>query len=99
MHYFKKLGTFCLCIIFIACQQKPDFSKIKSGMSTEDVVRLLGRPESRKPMIESEWWIYQDPEKHVLIIRGDTVVKCITQTEAVKVMEQTLKNLDSLKHG
>lgn len=68
-------------------------------MSGPDVVRLLGRPESRKPMIESEWWLYQDPEKHVLIIRNDTVVKCITQTEAVKVMEQTLKNLDSLKHG
>jgi len=67
-------------------------------MRSEDAIQALGRPESRKPMIESEWWLYGDPEKHVLIIKDDTVVKCLTQAEAVKVMEQTLKNLDSLKH-
>ena len=67
-------------------------------MSSAEAVRILGRPESRKPMIDSEWWLYEDPAKHVLIIRDDTVVKCITQSEAMKVMEETLKQVDSVKH-
>ena len=68
-------------------------------MSSSDAVRLLGRPESRKPMIDAEWWLYEDPDKHVLIIRNDTVVKCLTQVEAIKVMEKTLNQVDSLKHN
>jgi outer membrane protein assembly factor BamE (lipoprotein component of BamABCDE complex) len=95
----KRLRLIFFCIAFIACREKQDFSKIKAGMTGADVVKLMGRPDVRKPMIETEWWLYLDPEKHVVIIRDDTVVKCITQTEAIKVMEETLKNVDTLKHS
>lgn len=85
-----------LAIFFVSCHQEPDFSRIKPGMKTDEATGILGRPASRKPMVESEWWLYNDPGKHLLIVRNDTVVKCTTQAEAMKVMEETLNRFDSL---
>ncbi|MFI5156720.1 MAG: hypothetical protein ACHQEM_11065 [Chitinophagales bacterium] len=65
-------------------------------MKTDEATAILGRPASRKPMPESEWWLYNDPGKHLLIVKNDTVVKCMTQAEAMKVMEETLQHFDSL---
>ncbi len=85
-----------LAIFLVSCHQEPDFSKIKPGMKTDEVTAILGRPASRKPMMDSEWWLYNDPGKHMLIIRNDTVVKCTTQGDAMKVMEENLHRFDSL---
>jgi hypothetical protein len=93
---YKLLVIFML-ISLGSCHHAKDFSSIKSGMTSKEVVRLIGAPERRQPMGSAAWWIYNDPEKHVIIISDDTVTNCTTQEEAMKIMERNLKTFDSLK--
>jgi hypothetical protein len=93
----KKSPFLFTLILLAACHQSKDFSKIKNGMNPDEVVRLVGTPERRRPMNTAEWWLYNDPEKHIVIINGDRVTKCMTQEEAMKVMERNLKAFDSLQ--
>ncbi|HMH32381.1 MAG TPA: hypothetical protein VK543_05085 [Puia sp.] len=93
----KKYLLIFTLVPLAACHRSKDFSKIKKGMKPDEVVQLVGTPERRQPMNTAEWWLYHDPEKHVVIINNDTVTNCTTQEEAIKVMERNLKTFDSLQ--
>jgi hypothetical protein len=84
-------------LILAGCHQGKDFSKIKTGMSASEVIRLAGIPDRKQMMIGSEWWIYNDTARHLVIISSDTVANITTQAEAIKIMENTLNAYDSLK--
>ena len=66
-------------------------------MHSDQVVELIGTPDRRQPMGQSEWWMYNDTAKHLVVIGNDTVINCTTQAEAMKVMEQNLKTIDSIQ--
>ena len=93
-----KSGILCMALVFLACKPEKKFSSIRTGMKAEDVIQLVGRPESKRPMVDAEWWVFNDPGKHVVILKADTVVKCTTQQEAMETMEKNLRMLDSLKN-
>jgi hypothetical protein len=95
----KALLPILVLLTLAACQQGKDFSKIKTGMTTSAVIRLTGIPDRKQVMVGSEWWIYDDSAKHLVIISSDTVVNITTQAEAMKTMEKTLKAFDSLRNA
>ena len=68
-------------------------------MSSADVIRITGTPDGKQTMVGSEWWIYNDTAKHMVIMSSDTVVNITTQAEAMKTMERTLKAFDSLRNS
>ncbi|MBS1598552.1 MAG: hypothetical protein JST75_10040 [Bacteroidetes bacterium] len=92
----KKIFLLVL-IAFAGCSEKRnDFTKIKIGMKTADVVKLVGVPPRKQPMGDSMWWLYTDPDKHMVIINNDTVANCTTQKDAMRIMDDALRTYDSL---
>jgi len=93
----KKIFFLIIISIASACSLKKDeFSKIKTGMKSGDVVKLVGVPMRKQPMGVSTWWLYNDSEKHMVIINSDTVANCITQKNAMRIMDDALRMYDSL---
>jgi hypothetical protein len=94
-----KKSFFILAItIFTGCSVKHnDFEKIKTGMKSAEVVKLVGAPPRKQPMGVSMWWLYNDPEKHMVVINSDTVANCTTQKDAMKIMDDALRAYDSLR--
>jgi hypothetical protein len=93
----KKLFFLITIAIASACSSKKgEFAKIKTGMKSTDVVKLVGAPVRTQPMGVSTWWLYNDPEKHMVIINSDTVANCTTQKDAIRIMDDALRMYDSL---
>jgi len=65
-------------------------------MKSTQVIKLVGAPLRKQPMGVSMWWLYNDPEKHMVIINSDTVANCTTQKDAMKIMDDALRTYDSL---
>lgn len=84
-------------MMITACTGKPDFSKVKDGMKSADVVKLVGVPNQRRNMNMAQWWLYTDKDSHVVVISADTVANCLTKKEAIKIMTETLNAFDSLR--
>jgi len=83
--------------LFVSCTDKQDhFSKIKIGMKSADVVKLVGAPMRKQEMGVSMWWLYNDVEKHMVIINSDTVANCTTQKNAMRIMDEALRTYDSI---
>ena len=81
--------------ISFGCGGKQNFSVIKKGMKSSEVIQKVGTPMTRRPMQTTDWWLYNDPEKHVIIIGHDTVINISTQEQASRIMEENLKSIDS----
>ena len=93
----KKLLFITTISLTIGCSAKHDgFSKIKSGMKSKDVIKLVGSPPRKQPIGVSMWWMYDDPEKHMIIINSDTVANITTQKDAIRIMDDALRTYDSL---
>ena len=93
----KILFTITTVIFVVACSQKDrGFSKLKVGMKSSEVVRLVGAPSRKQQMGVSIWWLYTDPENHMVIINSDTVANCTTQKDAMRIMDDALRTYDSL---
>ena len=95
----KVAGKMFLLISFLAasCTGKNGFTGIKQGMKPTDVIALVGAPVRKQSMGMAEWWIYNDKDKHIVVINNDTVTNCTTQQEAMKIMNDVLKSIDSAK--
>ena len=76
--------------------KKDQFAKVTTGMKSADVVKLVGVPVRKQPMGVSTWWLYNDSEKHMVIINSDTVANCTTQKDAIRIMDEALRMYDSL---
>ena len=93
----KKLFFITTIFLAIGCSMKHDgFSKIKTGMKSADVIKLIGAPPRKQPIGVSMWWLYNDPEKHMIIINSDTVANITTQKDAIRIMDDALRTYDSL---
>jgi len=91
----RRLMAFIALVISLGCGNKQDFSVIRKGMKSSEVIRMVGTPMTRRPMQTSDWWLYNDLEKHIIIIGHDTVINCTTQEKASKIMEENLRSIDS----
>jgi hypothetical protein len=80
----------------VSCGKSKDFSKIRKGEQASDILRRYGAPASRRKMPNAEWWVYNDPDKHVLVINSDTIANVLTQAQAMQIMRETLQIADSL---
>ena len=88
-------GLVLLLFVF-ACGRGRSFSDIKKGDQAKNILSHFGSPESRRKMGSTEWWQYNDQDRHVLIINADTVVNTLTQEQAMQIMRETLQLADSL---
>jgi len=66
-------------------------------MKSNEVIRMIGLPARKQPMGAAMWWLYNDSEKHMVIINNDTVANCTTQKDAMKIMDDALRTHDSLR--
>lgn len=87
---------FLLFVLFVSCSSNKNFDRIKIGMKSSEVVKLVGSPKQKMPMIICDWWMYDDPDRHVIVIGSDTVVNISTQKEFNKGMDDVKSTLDSL---
>jgi len=93
----KKILIFPVIFFLFACADKRDgFAKIKTGMKSAQVVKLVGAPARKQEIGVSTWWIYSDPEKHMVVINSDTVANCVTQKDAIRIMDDALRTYDSM---
>ncbi|POY35586.1 hypothetical protein C3K47_14415 [Solitalea longa] len=73
-----------------ACSEKKgserDFQAIKQGMTKEEVIKLVGKPEKETNLVMVEMWKYPVDHK-VIVINSDTVVQVLDD-----------RPVDSLKH-
>ncbi|MFI5154103.1 MAG: hypothetical protein ACHQET_12260 [Chitinophagales bacterium] len=87
--------AFSALLVLAGCRGKQDFSVIKKGMKSSEVIQLVGTPMTRRSMQTSDWWLYNDPNKHIIVMGHDTVIICTTQEQASKIMEENLRSIDS----
>jgi hypothetical protein len=92
----KKILVIVFIVGMAGCKGKPDFTSIKKGMKSADVVSMVGVPLRRQTMGEAQWWLYNDSGQHLVVIEHDTVANCMTQKEAMQIMSDALKKFDSL---
>ena len=64
-------------------------------MSSSEVVSRVGAPGERRRLNQAEWWLYSDPEHHIVVIDADTVANCLTRQEAMRIMDTVLRSFDS----
>ncbi|SMO40688.1 outer membrane protein assembly factor BamE domain-containing protein [Solitalea koreensis] len=73
-----------LLIWICSCQQEikhPDFNEVKSGMTTQQVEKLVGKPEKVKRMFFVVTWKYPKYSKSI-VFNSDTVVEVLNDLNA-----------------
>lgn len=100
----KHFFVICIMMLFFACsssektetKKKSDLTKIKVGMDTTQVFKLIGQPTKRAPMpLGIKWWQYGDNQ--MLVVQKDTIVNVVFDVEKMGIaMDSTFKKLDSL---
>lgn len=90
----KKILLLLSVIMLTSCSNKPDFSKIKKGMSVKEVTDIVGSPSKQQdnPML-GKWYVYGD---NIIIFQNDTVTKSTTKKEFEKSLDSFMTDLDSL---
>ncbi|MCO4294335.1 outer membrane protein assembly factor BamE [Solitalea sp. MAHUQ-68] len=57
-------------------EQSQNFEAVKQGMTKEEVIKLVGKPEKETNLVMVEMWKY--PSKHkVIVLNSDTVVQIL----------------------
>jgi hypothetical protein len=90
-----------LLVLLAACHGNADFSKVKVGMHSKDVVSLVGEPGNKTPMMGVEWWSY-DKDNKLIVMESDTVSRVVqdmkaTQDSMKNIMSSFGQKMDSLK--
>lgn len=90
----KKSLLIITVLIAFACSKTPDFAKVKIGMKSTEVVKMLGEPATKTPIFGGiVWWDYKT---HMVVIDADTVVNCASKQELEKGFQDVSESLDSL---
>ena len=75
-----------------ACTNKPDFTKVKNGMTTDQVKIAIGEPTRKQNMAIAEWWYYGDNQ--VVVIMNDSVANVVP--DAKKAAAEINAAMDSM---
>lgn len=90
----KKLLLLTALTLFISCS-KADFTKVKVGMATSELVDVVGQPnEKQDASIAGTYWQY---DTHLVVIQKDTVNEFMTNEEFKQRMEDFTKGLEKLR--
>jgi hypothetical protein len=94
-----------LFLVITACHsENANFTKIKTGMKSKDVISLVGEPESKTSMMVAEWWNYPKDNK-IIVMANDTVTNVVMDLKAAgdsmksasDKLEKAMKSLDTAK--
>ena len=77
-----KLLLGCILIMLAGCSQHPkDFSSVKIGMSSGEVLQNAGEPDKKQSIGVADLWTYTTADRTV-VLRRDTVYDIITSANA-----------------
>ena len=94
MKKMKKLLLLSVVAMLFSCSKEADFTKIKVGMKSSEVIALVGEPKTKTETgIAGTWWSY---DTHLVVIQNDTVNEFDTNENVKKRMEEVTKGLDDL---
>ena len=83
-----------IAIMFISCGKKADFTKVKVGMTTNQLIELVGEPNTKTETgIAGNWWAY---DTHLVVIQSDTVNELDTNENVKKRMQEVSEGLKKL---
>ena len=87
------LATLCFCSL-IACTEKvKEFSSVKEGMPSTQVLQYAGEPDRRQDLGVAKLWVYEKADRTV-VLRNDTVFDIITSADArLDSIKTTLDNV------
>jgi hypothetical protein len=83
-----------LFALTVSCKNEADFSKVKVGMKTQDLLTLVGEPNSKDEIpMAGTYWNY---DTHLVVVQSDTINEFLTQAEFKKRMEEVAKGIEDL---
>ena len=87
------------CLLLTNCSGSFDQSKVKEGMSTKELVDVLGEPTEKLPLTRHvSFWRYED-DNTVMIEHGKVVnVGIMTDEDYRNTVEDLNNAMDSLHH-
>lgn len=87
----KKVLLLSIITIFLSCSKTANFEKLNVGMTSKEVVDLVGEPTEKTDLFGSEIWIYKVGESgHMVTITSDT----ISGHQSMEKFAESLKDLD-----
>lgn len=95
----KVFSLLAIAGIVISCTgkkaEKQDFSAVKQGMTKDEVIKLVGKPEKETNLIMVEMWKYTSAGK-VIVLNSDTVVQVLDDSGKTDSLNNGVHNsLDS----
>jgi hypothetical protein len=90
----KKVLLLAITIMLISCGNKADFTKVKVGMTSKQLIEAVGEPNQKQdlPFVGS-YWTY---DTHLVVVQSDTVNEFLTNEDFKKRMEEVNKGLEEL---
>lgn len=86
--------------IISACGKTADFTEIKTGMTSKEVVNLVGEPDEKTNFFDAQIWMYKFAESgHIITIINDTVAGSQggeDLKESLEGMNEGIEELDSI---
>ena len=87
----KKILLLSIITIFLSCSKTANFDKLKVGMTSKEVIDLVGEPMEKTDFFGAEMWIYKVGDSgHMVTISSDT----ITGHKSSEELAESLKGLD-----
>lgn len=83
-----------LAVIVSACSENTkDFSSVKVGMTSLEVLEYAGEPNKKQDIGVADLWVYEQADRTV-VFRQDTVYDIITSANArIDSVKMTLENV------
>jgi len=88
----KKILFIVIVLVLFSCN-KGSFKDLKEGMTSKEVIELVGKPKQKQPLFNIEYWVYGE---YFLTLKNDTLTNVFTKEEMKKGFEKFGKGLDSL---
>lgn len=93
----KKIPALVLLAALLSCGSHKDFSKVKTGMTAQQVTQAVGEPDKKVPVFGSiTHWHYGDQDHHIIVFENDTVENITDAKGAAQAMDAMKSGLDSL---
>ena len=87
----KKVLLLSIITIFLSCSKTANFDKLKVGMTSKEVVDLVGEPTEKSPLFGAEVWIYKVGDSgHMVTMNSDTILG----HKSIEEFAESLKDLD-----
>ena len=70
----KKILLLSIITIFLSCSKTANFDKLEVGMTSKEVIDLVGEPTEKTDFLGAKVWVYKEGDVgHMVTILADTV--------------------------